>query len=66
MSDKRLFSVVNTRDKKAIGFNFLNKQDAKHKRDQFNGGLSDEDGKHWNKDKGWRVTYGPDHWKYAA
>jgi len=42
------------------------KANAKVQRDSLNGGLAHEEDKHWTKDAGWRVTLGPDHWRYKS
>ena len=62
----RLFTVLNIRASKRSTVSFVDKQEAKVYRDELNGGLSTEEDKKWNTDKGWRVTYGPDHWRYTS
>ena len=63
---KHLFKVTNTHtNKDASGF-FEDKATAKLYRDELNGGLSTEDDKHWKADKGWRVTYDRNHWRYTS
>jgi hypothetical protein len=59
-----LFTLRNIRTGKFYSEgNWESKKAAKLKRDELNGGLSDDGDSHWNKDKGWRVTYGPAHWR---
>jgi hypothetical protein len=52
----RLFMIVNKRTNKHINVYYLDKQVAKKYRDELNS----------DKDNGWRVTYGPDHWRYKS
>lgn len=63
---KNLFTVHNIHTKERDHMCHSNKAAAKVVRDKANGGLSTEDDKKWNKDAGWRVTYGPDHWRYQS
>jgi hypothetical protein len=61
---KRLFIIQNERSNKVLeGAYYQDKTAAKGKRDELNGGLSSEEDETWNKDKGWRVALGPDHWR---
>jgi hypothetical protein len=70
MNEQQLFIVRNIHTGVLYGkadiHAYEGKGNAKLKRDELNGGLSTEDDKKWNKDAGWRVTYGPDHWRYKA
>ena len=70
LKPNRLFGVRNKHTNKWAGRAdvhwFANKPNAKARRDELNGGLADDPNKKWNKDKGWRVTYGPDHWRYES
>ena len=68
---KALFNIRNVHTGKVLSdegkaFATEDKQLAKTRRDTANGGLNtDPDNpRHWNKDEGWRVVLGPDHWRY--
>ena len=67
---RRLFVLHNIHTNKTFGDvdvnSYQGKALAKLKRDELNGGLSSEEDRKWNTDKGWRVTYGPDHWRYTS
>jgi hypothetical protein len=64
----QLFKLKNIYKPKAAKglFGFDNKVAAKAARDILNEGLdTDPEHKaHWKEDKGWRITYGPDHWRF--
>ena len=62
----KLFRVRNIHTHKLLPNLFEDKVTAKVCRDEMNGGLSPSLDKTWLKDKGWRVTYGPDHWRYEG
>ena len=70
----KLFIVKNIHTKKTFAhretvfdtYSTSNKEEAKRTRDALNGGLCFEPDKTWLADKGWRVTYGPDHWRYTS
>ena len=65
MSTKQLFILYNIHTHKHSDITFMSKPVAKEHRDIMNGGLSSDLDKTWAKDKGWRVTYGSDHWRYT-
>jgi hypothetical protein len=48
------------RNGKELPDTYETKEAAKAERDRLNGGKLDEEG---TVDKGYRVTYGPDHWR---
>lgn len=65
-TSKCLFRVYNIHTRKHTPGDYAEKADAKAHRDELNGGLSNDPDRTWVKDKGWRVSLGPDHWRYES
>lgn len=64
----KLKNIYNPRKNFSLLQRFSNKESAKARRDELNGGLETgpDRNRKWKKDKGWRVTIAEDHWRYAA